>query len=148
MVRDPLTLREVVERIRTQSTLITLFIVLLSTTGVILSSTGLYALVSFTVSQRTREIGIRTALGAGARNIVAAIAKRAFQQLVAGIVLGWIAGWGLLSIMVDQSEFAVSSVPGLLSVVSVAVLLVASLACLRPTLRGLRIEPTEALRES
>ncbi|MDX1493121.1 MAG: FtsX-like permease family protein, partial [Longimicrobiales bacterium] len=148
VVRNPVTLREVVERQRTQSTLVTLFIVLLSTTGVILASTGLYALVSFTVSQRTREIGIRTALGAGARNVVATVARRAFQQLAAGIVLGCLAGWGLLSLMADESEFAVPSVPGLLSGVCIAVFLVASLACLKPTLRGLRIEPTEALRES
>jgi ABC-type antimicrobial peptide transport system permease subunit len=54
----------------------------------ILSATGIHALMSFTVSRRTREIGIRTALGAGSGAIVRAIFSRAFFQIGAGVLAG------------------------------------------------------------
>lgn len=148
MIQTPRTLREVVNERRTRNTISTLFIVLLSSTGVILASTGLYALVSFTVSQRTREIGIRTALGARGRDVMATIARRALFQLAGGLALGSLLGWWILSLISDSSEFAVSSVPALLLGVCAGVIAVTALACLRPTLRGLRIQPTEALREA
>jgi hypothetical protein len=147
MIQAPRALTELVDQTRLENRLITLFTFILSSMGMVLAATGLYALMSFTVSQRTREIGIRTALGAGARNVVAAIARRAFLQLVAGVALGSVLGWWLVGQVAEQSEFAVNSVPGLLLGVAAAVMAFSALACLAPTLRGLRIQPTEALRE-
>jgi predicted permease len=147
MIQAPRALTELVDQTRLENRLITLFTFILSSMGMVLAATGLYALMSFTVSQRTREIGIRTALGAGARNVVAAIARRAFLQLVAGVALGSVLGWWLVGQVAEQSEFAVNNVPGLLLGVAAAVMAFSALACLAPTLRGLRIQPTEALRE-
>ena len=115
-------------------TLITLF----------LSAAGLYALMSFTVTQRTREIGIRTALGAHPRSIVYTIAQRAAVQLTVGVMLGvpaalYLFGEETTTKAPDQSLVITSVVAG--------TILVGMLACLVPTLRGLRIQPTEALRE-
>ena len=122
-------------------------VVLLSAVAILLSAAGLYALMSFTVAQRTREIGIRTALGAHARSIVSTITRRAAIQLGLGVVLGAafsalilvIASYG--EILMPQNMFLV--VAGVVA----GTVLVGMLACLMPTLRGLRIQPTEALRE-
>jgi putative ABC transport system permease protein len=61
---------------------------LVSSIALLLSTVGIHSLMSFAVSQRTREIGIRTALGAGPRRIVVSIFSRAVAQLCAGVVLG------------------------------------------------------------
>ena len=115
-------------------------------TAILLSGAGLYALMSFTVSQRTREIGIRTALGARPERILVAVARRAFLQLVAGIAVGVVVSVGLLY------AFRYADIHGPSPVLTLAVcsgfmLVVGMLACLEPTLRGLRIQPMEALKE-
>jgi putative ABC transport system permease protein len=121
------------------------FVLTLSAVGVLLAATGLYALLSFTVSQRTREIGIRTALGASAKDVIATIARRALAQLVVGIALGSAAGWNL--IQNEAPVFALDRIPELVAGVAIAVMLFSTLSCLAPIRRGLRIQPTEALRE-
>ncbi len=108
------------------------FIVLL------LSATGIHSLMSFTVARRTREIGIRAALGAGAGRIVAGIFSRAFLQVGLGVVVG----------------SALAALGGLGSARQVLILLgadalmlvVGVTACAVPLRRALRIDPTEALR--
>ena len=123
-----------------------LLLVFLCGITLMLSGAGLYSLMSFTVSQRTREIGIRTALGARPEVIVIAIARRAFLQLAAGITGGAALGAVLLYSLRE------ADIPGpdpVLTLVacSAFMLLVGLLACLEPTLRALRIEPVEALNE-
>lgn len=110
-----------------------------------LSATGVYALMSFTVSQRRKEIGIRMALGAGRRSIVAGIFSRAFLQLGAGAALGAITS----AAYQNASEGALIRANPLLVVPVVALVMIAVgiMAALGPTVRCLRIEPTEVLRE-
>ncbi len=112
-----------------------------------LSGSGTYALMSFTVAQRRREIGIRTALGAQRSNIVRTIAKRALVQLGVGVLLGMaIAGRVLFEF--HRAGRIPSQSPLLLAIaMGVGVmLLIGTLACVVPTLRALKIMPTEALR--
>lgn len=104
----------------------------------LLSAMGIHALMSFTVSRRTREIGIRVALGAGARRIVTSIFRRAFLQLAAGLVIG--SGIGVLLGM--QSALQVRMLVG----ANLLMLVVGMIACAVPVRRALRIEPSEALR--
>jgi len=148
MIERPEPLADVVARMRLENRVGTWMIFGLSAVGMLLAVTGLYALMSFTVSQRTREIGIRTALGAGATSVVATIARRALLQLMAGVVLGCAFGWWIVDEVSSQSDFADVSVPGIVLGVAVAVIAFSALACLSPTRRGLRIQPTEALREA
>jgi putative ABC transport system permease protein len=103
-----------------------------------LSATGIHALMSFTVTRRTREIGIRTALGASPRRIVAGIFSRAFLQIGVGVL----AGTGLAALLGLGSTRDV-----LLLLAADGVMLVAGLAaCALPLRRALHIDPTEALR--
>ena len=108
------------------------FIVLL------LSATGIHALMSFTVARRTREISIRAALGAHPGRIVREIFSRALLQITAGIVVGSV----LAVLMGVESTRGVM----LLLAANGVMLVVGLTACAIPVRRALRIDPTEALR--
>ena len=118
-------------------------------TGVLLalSASGIYALMSFTVTERTREIGIRTALGAQPRRVVFTVARRALAQLGVGVLLGMPFAGGLLFLF--KSEFGSTYSPFVVALILGAnvMVLIGMLACTAPTLRAMRIMPTEALRE-
>lgn len=109
-----------------------------------LAVSGLYAIMSFAVSERTREIGIRTALGAGDISLALTVAQRSLLQVAAGAALGMPAAWWIFS------SIATSGRPALLAALLPGIgvmILITLLACTGPTLRALRIEPTEALRD-
>ena len=137
---------ELVAQLRFELRAITLFVFILSAVGMVLAATGLYALMSFTVTQRTREIGIRTALGAETKHIIATVAHRAFAQLMIGVALGSILGWRF--VRSNAGTLAVDSVPVLVVGVATAVVAFSVASCLSPIRRGLQIQPTEALREA
>ena len=124
----------------------------LSLIAIVLSTAALYALMSFTVARRTREIGVRIALGGKSSRIVAAIARQQLRQLVVGVVLGagfWAVAFTRLDAMgAFQGEIGVAlqSWPVVLSITAAIVVATGLSACLAPILRGLRIRPVEALR--
>ena len=111
----------------------------------LLSAAGLYALMSFTVAQRRREIGIRSALGAQPAHLLAAVFRRAFWQIGAGSAAGMIAAY-LARRYVPIEQIGGLPIPGILPGAAAFMLLVGVLASLGPARRGLRIDPTEALR--
>lgn len=119
--------------------------------GVLLSlaASALYAILSLVVSQRTREIGIRVALGADRWRIARNIATRAVVQIGLGVLLGLPFAGALCYEFLELTGTG-GSVPGALAMASalgVSVMLLVSLtACTVPTLRALRIAPVEALR--
>lgn len=113
-------------------------------TALLLSAAGIYAMMSFTVSQRRKEIGIRAALGADAGQLLRSIFTRAALQLAAGIVVGTV-----LALMIDRAsegEMLGSFGRALLPVTAVVMTIVGLFATIGPARRGLRIQPTEALR--
>ena len=109
----------------------------------LLSAAGIYAMMSFTVARRRREIGIRAALGAGARQVLTGIFARAGIQLGAGVIAGLVVALGI-----DRAADGMISrqLPVLLPVVAIIMLTVGLLAALGPARRGLAVQPTEALR--
>ncbi len=118
-------------------------IVLVSSIALLLSIAGIYAVMAFTVSRRTREIGIRVALGSDPRRIVTAI----FWRPLAQVGLGVVAGGGLVAALLRTGLGALSAREvGLVVAYAALMMGVCMLACVVPTRRALRIEPTEALR--
>jgi predicted permease len=111
----------------------------------LLSAAGLYALMAFTVAQRRREIGIRSALGAQPGQLVAAVFRRAFWQIGTGSAAGMLAAY-LCGLYVPIEQIGGMPIPGILPGAAAFMLLVGVLASLGPARRGLRIDPTEALR--
>jgi len=130
-----------------QQSLLAIAIAVAAITGsvLLLSAAGIYAMMSFTVVRRRREIGIRTALGAQPRRILSGIFARASAQLGAGV-----AGGLLLAIVIDRamgvgplSGRGVLLIPGVVALV----LIIGLLAALGPARRGLAVSPMETLRE-
>jgi predicted permease len=111
----------------------------------LLSAAGLYALMAFTVAQRRREIGIRSALGAPPGKLLAAVFRRALWQIGAGSALGLLTAY-LVGRYVPIEQIGGLPIPGILPGAAAFMLLVGVLASLGPARRGLRIDPTEALR--
>jgi putative ABC transport system permease protein len=101
---------------------------------------GIYALMSFTVAQRAREIGIRAALGANPRRILLSIFKRGLAQIALGIAAGGL----LISLtLVDSPESF-----NIVLIVAASMAAVGIIACVLPAARALRIQPVDALRSS
>jgi putative ABC transport system permease protein len=124
--------------------LLALVIALITGSVLLLSAAGIHALMSFTVNQRRREIGIRSALGASARRILASVLARAMRQLAVGVGVGLTMAVGLD--LAAGGELMAGT--GLLLVPGTAafMLVVGLLAAAGPARRGLRVQPTEALR--
>jgi len=111
-----------------------------------LSVIGIYGVMSYLVSQRTREIGIRLALGAGGRDILRLVVGNGARLIGAGIVLGLVASFALQR-LVASLLFGVTAAD-LSSGAAVALLAtVALLACYLPALRATRVDPLNALRQ-
>ena len=122
--------------------------VLLSFVAIFLSAAGLYALLSFTVAQRTREIGVRVALGARPRNIGYAIARHATIRLALGVALGGaFSAWVLAGLSEDPTMIQAQATWVVVVGAVAGTALVGVFACLVPTVRGLRVQPMEALAE-
>jgi predicted permease len=125
--------------------LVALVIALIILTVMLLSAAGVYALMSFTVSQRRKEIGIRAAMGADARQLLMSVFSRAAAQLGGGVVAGI-----TLAIFMDvatDGEALGSAGLTMLPVISATMVVVGLLAASGPARRGLRVPPTEALRD-
>jgi hypothetical protein len=110
----------------------------------LLSAAGIYALMSFTVVQRRREIAIRTALGAQPGRLLSEIFQRALRQVSVGVALG--VGVALLIDGASGGEALRGSGGLLLSGTALVMSVVGLLAALGPARRGLGIEPSEALK--
>jgi hypothetical protein len=120
--------------------------------GVLLSlaASALYAILSLVVSQRTREIGIRVALGANRWGIARDVATRAVVQIAIGVLLGLPFAGALCYefLEVTGSGASVTAATAMAAVLGVSVMLLVSFtACTVPTLRALRIAPMDALRK-
>jgi putative ABC transport system permease protein len=119
--------------------------------AVVLSSVGLYGVMSFAVSQRTQEFGIRMALGANAARILRMVMTQGAWQLVIGLVLGAGTVALLLGLMggaaLQNFLFRVNALdPFIYSAVAVLLSTVAAASCFVPALRATRVNPMEALR--
>jgi putative ABC transport system permease protein len=114
--------------------------------ALLVAGVGLFGVLSFSVAQRTREIGVRSALGAQPRDIVALVLHQAFRIVAVGVVAGVgaaLAGVQLLSALL----YGISPHDPLTFVaVPIVIVAVAAVACLVPVLRATRVDPLTALR--
>lgn len=110
--------------------------------AVAFAAAGLYAVMAVAVARRTREIGIRVALGATARQVLHSVFARAGRQLGGGII----AGNSLILLFAWRADSLTTALVISSVITSVLMAAVGVLACAAPARRALRIEPTEALR--
>jgi len=113
--------------------------------GLFLSSAGIFSLMSVSVARRTREIGLRTALGASRASVLRGIVSRAAVLIGSGIVAG--------NLLLFVLAFGEENIPwgfiiqGLL-ITSLLMMTAGVLACIHPARRALRINPIDALKET
>jgi putative ABC transport system permease protein len=114
--------------------------------ALVLASVGIYGIVSYSVSQRTHEIGIRMALGAQRAHVLRLIMRSGIALAITGIVMG-IGGAVALTRFLKSFLFGIQPTDSLTFVmVSIGLLLVAVAACLIPARRATKVDPLEALR--
>jgi ABC-type antimicrobial peptide transport system permease subunit len=110
-----------------------------------LAAVGLYSVVSYTVLQRTSELGVRVALGARRRDVLYLVALSAGTSVSLGIVAGLALSFGLNRLIVRWIESGTRD-PILVLAASGLLILVAALACMLPARRALSVDPMVALR--
>jgi predicted permease len=125
-----------------------LLLALFAGVAVFLAGVGLYGVVSYTVSQRVREIGLRMAMGAAPRDVLTLVVGGGLKLAVIGVATGLVASAGLTryveAMLFDVAPTDPSSYAG----TTVLVLAVAALACFVPARRATRVDPIIALHEA
>jgi predicted permease len=114
--------------------------------ALLLASVGLYGITTYSVARRTREIGVRTALGATRAEVVRMILKSALSQAAIGLALGVPASLAAGRVLADQLFGVKNSDPMILGASSIVLVACAALAALLPALRAGSVDPVMALR--
>jgi putative ABC transport system permease protein len=112
----------------------------------VLAAIGIYGVMAYSVAQRTREIGIRMALGASPRKVLALIGRRAATLIVLGVLLGMAGSLALTQLIASQLWGITPTDPATFTGVALLLIAVALVACFIPARRAIRVDPTEALR--
>jgi predicted permease len=112
----------------------------------VLATIGIYGVMAYSVAQRTREIGIRMALGASPHKILTLIGGRAAILISCGVLLGLAGSLGLSRLIASQLWGIKPTDPATFAGVSLLLIAVALLACFVPARRAIQVDPTEALR--
>jgi macrolide transport system ATP-binding/permease protein len=145
-VSEMITLQEQVERSTSHELVAVALVALFGGLALLLASIGLYGVMSCTVSQSTRELGLRMALGAGTSNVLRLVLSRGLLLTTTGIITG-IALALLLTRPLGNLLYQVSPRDPLAFVAAFAVMTLASVAaCFLPAWRATRIDPIQALR--
>ena len=129
-----------------QARFYTFLFALFGATGLILTVTGIYSVISYTVSQRTQEIGIRMALGAQTRDVLRLIVGQGMATALIGVAIGLAGAFGLTRLITSLLFDVTATDP--LTFVAIPLLLtgVAVAACFVPARRAARVDPMVALR--
>ncbi|HKR14090.1 MAG TPA: ABC transporter permease [Pyrinomonadaceae bacterium] len=145
-VGDVRTMNQVMSEAVSRSRFNTLLLGLFAGLATLLSAVGIFGVMNYSVSLRTREIGLRLAIGAQPRQVLLLILKQGLMLTLAGVVLGLIAAFALTRLLsgllfgveaVDTTTFAT---------ISFLLLAISLLACYLPARRAMRIDPMMALR--
>ena len=140
------TLDDVVGEAVARPRLLTVLLGLFGAMGLILGALGIYGVLSYIVTQRTREIGVRVALGAKTRDVLAMFVGRGVRLAAIGIVVGLVAAVLLTRLMQSVLYGVAPTDPWTFAVVGLVLLGVAALASWIPARRAARVDPMVALR--
>jgi putative ABC transport system permease protein len=145
-IADMLTLEQIKDQSAANNRLRTMLLAMFAGLAVLLSALGIYGVLSYTVAQRTHEIGIRAALGATSGTLLRLVLGGGMKLALAGLVLG-LAGSLALTQVLSSLLFGVSARDPL-TMIGAAVILavVAFLACYVPARRAAKLDPLSALR--
>jgi len=127
---------------RFNTTLISIFALV----ALILTIVGLYGVMSYSVAQRTNEIGIRLALGAQTRDVILLIVKQGLRLILVGLAFGLLGAFALTRVIANLLFGVTAKDPVTFVAVAFVLGVVGLVACYIPALRATRVDPMEALR--
>lgn len=127
---------------RFNTTLLSIF----AAVALVLTIVGLYGVMSYSVAQRTNEIGIRMALGAQTRDVLSLIVKQGARLVLMGLAIGLVGAFALMRVIASLLFGVTAKDPLTFAAVAGLLTVVALLACYLPALRAARVDPMEALR--
>jgi predicted permease len=141
------TLDEVFSRSMSRTSFVMILLGVAAAVALALSAVGTYGVISYLVTQRRAEIGVRIALGASVRRVSRLVVLQSLRLAVIGVVIGLAGAWATTRLL-SRMLFDVSPTdPTVLALVAGSLLLVAGLAAFAPARRAARIDPVEVLRD-
>jgi len=146
VVANVKTMDEVVSNSVAERRLTMLLLTIFAAAALLLAAVGIYGVIAYSVTQRTQEIGIRMALGAGRAEVLRMVVSQALRLTLAGVCAGAIAAFGLTGLMTKLLFNVTPGDPLTFAVVAAGLAAVAALASYLPGLRATRVDPVVALR--
>jgi putative ABC transport system permease protein len=141
------TMDEGLSRIMAEARFNTLLMTLLGSTGLVLAALGIYSVIAWLVAQRTREIGVRMALGASKQEVIRMMSLHGLKPVIAGLAIGFVGAIAATRLLQNQLFQIGPRDPITLIATAVVLLIVAAGAAAIPAWRATCIDPSSALRE-
>ena len=144
---EVITMQEQLERSTSPQMVAVTLVGVLGGLALLLAAIGLYGVMSYAVSQSSRELGLRMALGADASNLLRLVMSRGLKLTAGGIALGALAAFGLTRLLGNLLYKVSPRDPLAFGLALVVLAITAMAACLLPAWRAARTEPARALRD-
>lgn len=145
-VYQPRELADVVLEPSAQQRFVALMLGLFAGLALVLAAVGIYGVIAHSVSQRTRELGIRMALGAGGKDVLGMVLGEGLRMAAAGVVVGLAGAWGLTRFIASLLYGVQPTDPATFAFAPLLLVLVALAACYVPAWRATQVDPIVALR--
>ena len=123
-----------------------LYLVIFAGVGLLLSALGIYGVLAYSVARRTREIGIRLAVGAQRRHVLGMVMSSGMRLVSIGVGVGLLAAFCLTRFLRNQFYEVSPTDPAIFTGVVLVLFAVAMLACIIPARRAAKVDPMTALR--
>ncbi len=143
---DVLTMEDLISNSLSQQHMTMLLLAAFAGLALVLASVGIYSVLSYAVRRRLREIGIRMALGAQARDVLSMILGYGAKLAAIGVGIGALSAFGLTRLMTSQLFGITATDPVTFATVALLLVLIALAACYLPARRATKVDPMVALR--